>query len=90
MLKGQRALVEGRLQIRSYDGKDGNRHWITEVIAERVEFVEPKQKDAQDWNSAAKGPMDYFGEGGAVTGQSSRPQHPKVEEQNYFNEEIPF
>ncbi|WP_337607939.1 single-stranded DNA-binding protein [Acidaminococcus intestini] len=64
LLKGQRALVEGRLQIRSYDGKDGNRHWITEVIAERVEFIEPKQKDAQDWNAAASGPMDYFGEGG--------------------------
>ena len=25
LTKGQRALVEGRLQIRSYDGKDGNR-----------------------------------------------------------------
>lgn len=35
LLKGQRALVEGRLQIRSYDGKDGQKRWITEVIAER-------------------------------------------------------
>lgn len=90
LLKGQMALVEGRLQIRSYDGRDGQKRWITEVIAERVEFIEPKQKDAQDWNSAAKGPMDYFGEGGAVTGQPSRAQQPKVEEQNYFDEEIPF
>ena len=31
LTKGQRALVEGRLQIRSYDGKDGNKRWITEV-----------------------------------------------------------
>ena len=42
LLKGQRALVEGRLQIRSYDDKDGNRHWVTEVIADRVEFIERK------------------------------------------------
>lgn len=40
--KGQRALVEGRLQIRSFDGKDGNKHYMTEVIADRVEFIERK------------------------------------------------
>ena len=42
LTKGQRALVEGRLQIRSYDGKDGNKHWVTEVIADRFEFIERK------------------------------------------------
>lgn len=40
--KGQRLLVEGRLQIRSYDGKDGKKHYMTEVIADRVEFIERK------------------------------------------------
>ena len=44
--KGHRLLVEGRLQIRSYDGKDGNRHWVTEVIANNVEFVERKADSA--------------------------------------------
>lgn len=38
--KGHRLLVEGRLQIRSYDGKDGQKHWITEVVADRFEFIE--------------------------------------------------
>lgn len=91
LLKGQRVLVEGRLQIRRYMGNDGQKRWITEVIADRVEFVEPKKKDAQNWNSAAKGPMDYFGEGGNII-QPPKPQtpQPKVEEQNYFDEEIPF
>ena len=42
LAKGHRILVEGRLQIRSYDGKDGNRHWVTEVIANSVEFIERK------------------------------------------------
>ena len=44
--KGHRLLVEGRLQIRSYDGKDGNRHWVTEIIANNVEFVERKADSA--------------------------------------------
>ena len=36
--KGHRALVEGRLQIRSYE-KDGKKHYVTEVIAGAVYFV---------------------------------------------------
>ena len=56
--KGQRALVEGRLQIRSYDGKDGNKHYVTEVIVDRVEFIERKEKSAQKAESEA---MEGFG-----------------------------
>lgn len=44
--KGQRALVEGRVQIRSYDANDGAKRWVTEVIADRFEFIERKA-DAQ-------------------------------------------
>lgn len=40
--KGHRLLVEGRLQIRSFDGKDGQKRWVTECIAERFEFIERK------------------------------------------------
>lgn len=39
MSKGRQIAVEGRLQIRSYDGNDGQRRWVTEVIADRVEFL---------------------------------------------------
>ena len=31
--KGQQMALEGRLQVRSYDGNDGQRRWVTEVIA---------------------------------------------------------
>lgn len=37
--KGRQAAVEGRLQIRTYDGEDGKKRWVTEVVAERVEFI---------------------------------------------------
>ena len=37
--KGQRLLVEGRLQIRSYDAKDGSKRWVTEVIVNHAEFI---------------------------------------------------
>lgn len=37
--KGHQAAIEGRLQIRSFDGSDGQRRWITEVVADNVEFL---------------------------------------------------
>ena len=55
LAKGRRAAVEGRLQIRNYDDKNGGRHWITEVIASGVEIV--------DWGEKAAAPescMDGF------------------------------
>lgn len=40
--KGKLAAVDGRLQIRTFDGQDGQRRWITEVVADSVRFLSPK------------------------------------------------
>lgn len=37
--KGRQCAIEGRLQIRTYDGDDGKKRWVTEVVADRVEFI---------------------------------------------------
>lgn len=37
--KGRQAYVDGRIQYRNYDDKDGNKRFITEIIANRVVFV---------------------------------------------------
>lgn len=41
--KGQQVCVVGRLQVSSYDDKDGNRRWSTDVIAEEQHFAESKR-----------------------------------------------
>ncbi|MBP2655708.1 MAG: ssbA [Firmicutes bacterium] len=40
--KGQRVLIEGRLQIRSYEANDGQKRRVAEVIAQNMEFLERK------------------------------------------------
>lgn len=40
--KGRLVAVDGRLQVRTYDGKDGQRRWVTEVVAETVRFLDKK------------------------------------------------
>lgn len=37
--KGRQVYVEGRMQTRSYDDKDGNKRYSTQVVAERVTFL---------------------------------------------------
>src|SRR5690349_7147584 len=36
--KGASALVEGRIQTRSWDGADGKKNYRTEIVADRVQF----------------------------------------------------
>jgi single-strand DNA-binding protein len=40
--KGSLAGVDGRVQTRSYEGQDGKRVYVTEVMAESIQFLEPK------------------------------------------------
>ena len=37
--KGRQVYVEGRLQTRSWDGQDGQKHYMTELIAQTVQFL---------------------------------------------------
>jgi single-strand DNA-binding protein len=40
--KGSIAGVDGRIQTRNYDNNEGKRVYVTEVIADSVQFLEPK------------------------------------------------
>lgn len=40
--KGSLAGIDGRIQTRSFEGQDGKRVYVTEVVAESVQFLEPK------------------------------------------------
>lgn len=42
--KGQRIALDGRIETRSYDDKNGNKRYVTEVIAENVEFAQSKNE----------------------------------------------
>ena len=46
--KGRLAGVDGRIQTRNYEGQDGKRVYVTEVLAESVQFLEPKSSSSGD------------------------------------------
>lgn len=62
--KGSLAGVDGRIQTRSFDNNEGRRVFITEVVADRVQFLEPKG------SSRAPGEEPMGAHGGDHTNQS--------------------
>jgi single-strand DNA-binding protein len=55
LAKGRSVYVEGRLQTRSWDDKDGKKRYSTEVVAERVVFLQGAGGAAGGADSAAGG-----------------------------------
>lgn len=43
LVKGRRISVEGRIQVRSYDAQDGSKRYVTEIIADEVEFLDSRK-----------------------------------------------
>ena len=45
--KGSLVGIQGRIQTRSYDNKDGQRVYVTEVVAENITFLDSKKGNNQ-------------------------------------------
>lgn len=63
--KGSLAGVDGRIQTRNYEGQDGKTVYVTEVVADSVQFLEPKNgsNNNQDFNNNNAGNNNPFGGG---------------------------
>ena len=44
--KGQQVGVVGRIQTRNYDDEQGQKHYVTEVVAEEVYFADSKKEES--------------------------------------------
>ena len=44
--KGSKVAVVGNIQSRSYDATDGTKRYVTEIVAEEVEFLNTRNTDA--------------------------------------------
>ena len=55
LAKGRRISVEGRIQVRSYDAQDGSKRYVTEVVADEVEFLDSKSQTGAPGGSGSFG-----------------------------------
>lgn len=59
--KGRKVGVIGSLRSRTYDGTDGVKHYVTEVVADNVEFLSPKDRQKQEDGCSAPELADDYG-----------------------------
>src|ERR1035437_6227694 len=70
--KGRKVYVEGRLQTRTWDDKDGQKHYTTELVANDVKALDPRPREdgapdsggaraARSGPAAPSAPGDDFG-----------------------------
>ena len=53
LAKGKMASIDGRIQIRTYNDKDGQKHWVTEIIGENVQFLSPKDGNSSETQNSS-------------------------------------
>lgn len=51
LTQGSQVAIDGRIQTRSYDGQDGQKRYVTEVIADNVEFLGSKNSSNNSSNN---------------------------------------
>ena len=79
--KGATCLVEGRLVIRSYDDKDGNKRKATEVVIDNMQMLSSRRDDAEQGGF----------NGGRSGAPASEPAAPGAEKfGDELEDEIPF
>lgn len=62
MVKGSQMAISGRIQTRNYEAKDGTRRYVTEVVANEVQFLS-KGKGQDGTNNFGNMNQDAFGSG---------------------------
>lgn len=63
--KGSQVAVSGSIQINSYDDRDGNKRYQTDIVASRVEFLDTRKGGASEPRQS-NGSNDFMGDFASV------------------------
>ena len=77
--KGRSAYIEGRINTRSWDDKDGNKKYRTEIVATQIQFL-----------SGGQGGESSAGRESAQASSTPAPDIPPPETGSSVEEELPF
>ena len=86
--KGSMAAVSGRLQIRDWQDKDGNKRRSAEVVVDNMYFGESRRRDGDSGDSRSSSYSSYGNSGSA--GKSSAPAASAFAELDDGDGELPF
>lgn len=74
LVKGSKVYIEGKIQTRSWEDKEGVKRYTTEIVMREMKMLDPKDK----------GSSDGYGGSGGSKGEEPPPPESK------FGEDVPF
>ncbi|WP_419957236.1 single-stranded DNA-binding protein [Psychrobacillus psychrotolerans] len=87
--KGSLAGVEGRIQTGSYEGQDGKRVYTTDVVADSVQFLEPKNGQVTQNNANTGQSNDHQRSRSEYQQPQTQQNYTKVDEDPFSNSSGP-
>jgi len=90
--KGRLIAIDGRIQVRTYDAQDGTKRYVTEVVADTMEFLGPRSEGHSSGDNYQSG---GYQNSGAGYGANRPTPPPAADSGGAFgppipDEEIPF
>jgi single-strand DNA-binding protein len=73
--KGRLTAIEGRIQVRNYEGNEGRRIYVTEIVADNVRFLESGRQESGQSESRSSNQDPFSDEGKPI---------------NISNDDLPF
>ncbi len=86
--KGSMVYIEGRLQTREWEDRDGNRRWTTEIVMTNMQMLD--KKGAAVLPEEAALPPEADVPGSSDTGQNSKNSAPDTSSKSPDDDDIPF
>lgn len=88
--KGSLAGVDGRIQTRNYEAQDGRRVYVTEVVAESVQFLEPKGASNREYQGSQPSYPNYDTPFGSNNQNQQRNPSPSRNDDPFFDNGQPI
>ena len=90
LTKGSQVAIDGRIQTRNYDDKDGKKVYVTEVVAENVQFLGTKGSTGSASSSDDATPYDFSADMNQTTDVSNDPFADFGSSIEISDDELPF
>lgn len=88
LTKGQKVFVEGRIQTNEWQDRDGNTNYTTEIVANNIQFLTPRDQPAGQYQQG--GPPPARGPSGSPNQGQAGPGGGADFEQSFDDDDIPF
>ncbi len=92
--KGRQAYIEGKLQTRSWQDKEGQTRYTTEVVAQTIQFLGGAGASAGTGASRSNGPSQEYGAGASSNAGTANganfPENNFPSEPSFTEEDVPF